>query len=362
MRSRRVISQISAFVSCAKCATMSSRSTRRTRSACSGSRLRRTCGLPRLRISFVLCPFGVAEAVDERGPVPFHLRHHREVAVLDRVDAPDAAAEPRPVALRDRIAEVDRLRDAVPPDGDVHRHERADVDELPAPDAVAVVQREQHRERGLHPGVLHVGGVKRRGQRLALRVADAVGDARAAVGKQRRTLPFGVGPAVAERRDGRHDEPRVRGPQPRVVEAQRACLPRPEGVQQHVGVGEQRLEGGASAPGRQVEARPVLAAVEVDELAAVLRVRLVGREGAVLPQRVALERFDLDDRGAEAAQQSARVGDGLAPAGLDNAQAGDGARHTRLPNSRPIASVGRALRTRRCSRTSGRPRSSTRRA
>ena len=248
MRSRRVISQISAFVSCAKCATMSSRRTRRTRCSLLGIEVAPDVRLAEAADQFVPCPFGVAEAVDERGPVPFDLRHHREVAVLDRIDAPDAAAEPLPVALRDWVAEVDRLRDAVPPDGDVHRHERTDVDELPAPDAVAVVQREQRRERRLHPGVLHVGGVERRGQRLALRVADAVGDAGAAVGEQRRALPFGVGPAVAEGGDGRDDEPRMRGPQPLVVEAQRACLLRPEGVQQHVGVGEQRLDGGASCP------------------------------------------------------------------------------------------------------------------
>ena len=45
----------------------------------------------------------------------------------------------------------------------------------------------------------------------------------------------------------------------------------------------------------------------------------------------ALGRLDHDDGRAEVAQQLARVGDGLALAGLDDAQAGDGACHVLYP-------------------------------
>ena len=117
------------------------------------------------------------------------------------------------------------------------------------------------------------------------------------------------------------------------IEAERARLGRPQRVQQHVCLGEQRLERGAAGAVGQVEAGAALAAVEVDELAAVQALAVAVVERAVPPQRVALRRLELDDRGPEVAQQLPGVGDRLALAELDDAQAVDGARHSRPPRA-----------------------------
>ena len=295
----------------------------------------------------VMRPLGVAEADKEVLPVPRHLRHDREVPVLRRPRPPDAAADPRAVAPRREIAEIDDLRDAVPPDREVRSLEAADIDELSLAGLRLVQQRREQRTRQLHRAVLDVGAVERRVERLALRVADAVRDAGACVGVERVAEPLGVGPGEAVDRRRTDDEAGPLRQQHVRIEACRPRLRRPHAHQQHVRVVEQALQRRAVLGACEVEPRAALAAVEVDEEAALLGSGLVVGEGAVQAQLIALGRLDLDHLGAEVAQQLAAVGELLALADLDDADASERVRH-RFDLDQPVrGSIASAPRPRR---------------
>ena len=284
----------------------------------------------------VMRPLRVAEADKEVLPVPRHLRHDREVPVLRRPRPPDAAADPRAVAPRREVSEIDDLRDAVPPDREVRGLEAADIDELPLAGLRLVQQRCQQRARELHRAVLDVGAVERSVERLALRVADAVRDAGAGVGVERVAEPLGVGPGEAVDRRRTDDEAGPLRQQHVRIEARRPRLRGAHAHQQHVGVVEQALQRRAVLGACEVEPRAALAAVEVDEEAALLGSGLVVGEGAVQAQLVAVGRLDLDHLGAEVAQQLAAVGELLALADLDDADASERVHHRfDLESARP---------------------------
>ena len=284
-------------------------------------------GVAELPEDRMMRPLRVAEADHEVLPVPRHLRHDREVPVLRRPRPPDAAADLEAVALRRQVAEVDDLRDAVTPDREVRGLEAADVDELALAGLRLVQERGQDRAGELHRAVVDVGSVERGVERFALRVAHTVGDARPGVGVDRVAQPLGIGSGEAVDGRRREDEAGPLGEQRVRVEAHRARLRGTHAEQQHVGAVEQALQRRAVLGTIEVQPRALLAAVEVDEEAALLRPRFVVREGAVQAQLVAVGRLDLDHLGAEVAQQLAAVGELLALADLDDADALERVRH-----------------------------------
>ena len=204
-------------------------------------------------------------------------------------------------------------------------------------------ERERDRGGGVESAVLELRLVEGRGQRLTLRVADAEGDTGAGVRLEGVATPVRVGPARTVGGDGADHERRVAAGQRLRRQAQPRGLFGPERVQQHVGIAEQRLQPRPPLGRRDVQAAAALGAVEEDEEAAALRVRLVAGKRSVGAERIASRRFDLDHLGAEVAEELAGVGQRLALADLDDAQPVEGPAHDSPWSRSIIASASSAM-------------------
>ena len=157
-----------------------------------------------------------------------------------------------------------------------------------------------------------------------------------------------VGPAVAgvrprepEGRDGGHHEPRVQRGEPGVVEAVRGHVLRVDVVHEEVGTGDQAVEDRAPARAGEVERDPALVGVQVEEEAALLRVRRAARKRPPLARAVAGdERLDLHHVGAEVGEQLGCIRGAHQLADLEDAEAVERARHRQSPSaSRTSSSI-----------------------
>ena len=197
---------------------------------------------------------------DRIGKAPEQLRrghHDHDISVGD------AMRGNRRPPLRRVILSVDHARDCKILSGQHAVHQR-DIQELPAPRAFAVQQRIADRrdsvERGkkirhrkvsdMDPAVEFPVQVHRAAHRHG-----AVGEASL----------FRHGPGLAKCGYGTHNQSRVDGIQRFIVQTEAAHDPRPEVLDQNVGIAHEIEHHLAAFGARQIDRQPQLAGVQVDE-------------------------------------------------------------------------------------------------
>ncbi len=154
----------------------------------------------------------------------------------------------------------------------------------------------------------------------------------------------GVGPRIPEAGAGDVHQPLVEGAEPPVVEPQPRQHARAEALDQHVGRPKQIGEYLAPGLVLEVQRDRTLAAVEADEVAG----SAAGQERAEPARVVAPRRLDLDDLGAQIAQDHVRERPGEHPRHVDDDDPGQrhavGRAHPSVVRSNPPRSAGRTLR------------------
>ena len=170
-----------------------------------------------------------------------------------------------------------------------------DVDLLAGAHALAA------RHGGDAPGCGGVGAEELGGEGAVLQgglagsPAVAAAGGREVEGVQIRALPVGIGPGLAERRDGDHHQVGVAGGERRVVETPVAHAPGLVVLDEHVGPRHEVEQLLALLGCADVQGDAALVRVEEEEEAALLRVRVVSREGTPTTADVAIGGLDLDD-------------------------------------------------------------------
>src|SRR5207253_4273218 len=240
----------------------------------------------------------------------------------------------RPLAGRDRPRLVPEAGDVL--EGARHRGLEAHVDVLSATRPLAGKERAEdadgREDAGLVIGLQAEGAERRAGvvavheEHAARRLGDGV-----------RGAPVAVGTTLAERRDRRDDEPRVRGAE-RLRPAAEGGQPAGRlALDEHVRIGgEAAQQGGAGRP-RDVERDAALARVVEPEEEAPLGVREPLPEGRDGAQRAAARRLDEHDVGAEVGQQLAGER-ALLVGEVEDAETGERARHQRRTKTSAAAS------------------------
>jgi hypothetical protein len=195
-----------------------------------------------------------------------------------------------------------------------------------------------------------VVGARERAARL--RVVDGPrhvpGERGAVLQREIRRRAFGQRAGAAERRHRQDDEMGMPGLQRRRVQPERRQPRRRLAFDQDRGVGQQRVQPVAMGGGRQIERDAALARIDVGEQRAGLGSGLTGPERFAGAQAVAARRLDLEDVGADVAQDAAaeRRRDPLAP--FDDTGARD--QHSRFPFMQPPARLCRPPRDARAVR------------
>ena len=231
-----------------------------------------------------------------------------ERLVAAREEEPLAVArlvEPvRRVVAEDRLLarvvdEVSRLQGG-------HRVQQRRLDLLADAGALADEQRREHRLRGERRGVI----VDQRDADVLRRAAEALERHDPGHALQHRIEPRAVDERAggAEGRGGAVDEARIQRAQRRFADTEPVRHARAHVLHDDVAVAREPLDDGAPLGRLEVEGDGPLAAVP-------------GEEARQLAERVALERLDLHDVGAEIGEHRRRVGAGDVARQVDDADA-----------------------------------------
>jgi hypothetical protein len=245
---------------------------------------------------------GVAEPVDERGPLAVgQRRHHAQEAVRAPVDRIEGAAA---VA---RLVVAERGEHGQRPVGQVgHRLRGRHVDPLPPPAPEALVPRREHGDSGGETRCVGRHGTRRRERGPVSGPEPVHHPARSGV-DEIRARPVRVRAVGAEVADRTDDEVRVRERDAARAErlVDRSEATRSRGLDQRVRRGNQGAELGAAGPGLQIEHDSALVGGAVREPEA--RTVSVGarRERRAPARRRPAQRLDPHDVGTEVRQDPA---------------------------------------------------------